>query len=135
MKSTLIIGVDNTGVDNASLYTQPEDIWDVYRNLAEVGPYFSIAAAFGNVHGVYKPGNVRLHPELLGKHQAYTQEQLKCKDDKPLYSLLTQYSLIIVSLYSTEVVEAQKRNTAKRSRSVLSKSTSTLICNTPIVPE
>jgi fructose-bisphosphate aldolase, class II len=82
----LILGVDNTGVDNASLYTQPEDIWDVYRNLAEVGPYFSIAAAFGNVHGVYKPGNVRLHPELLGKHQAYAKEKLKGEDEKPLYS-------------------------------------------------
>jgi len=77
-------GVDNTGVDNASLYTQPEDIWDVYRNLAEVGPYFSIAAGFGNVHGVYKPGNVRLHPELLQKHQAYTREKLGSKEEKPL---------------------------------------------------
>ena len=81
----LMAGVDNTGVDNAALYTQPEDIWDVYRNLAEIGPYFSIAAGFGNVHGVYKPGNVRLHPELLEKHQIYTREQLKTKDEKPLY--------------------------------------------------
>jgi fructose-bisphosphate aldolase, class II len=66
------------------LYTQPEDIWDVYCTLAAVGPYFSIAAGFGNVHGVYKPGNVRLHPELLGKHQEYTKQQLKGKDEKPL---------------------------------------------------
>jgi fructose-bisphosphate aldolase, class II len=80
------IGVDNSGVDNASLYTQPEDIWDVYKALAEVGPYFSIAAGFGNVHGVYKPGNVKLQPELLGKHQAYTKQQLSAKEDKPLYS-------------------------------------------------
>ena len=63
-------------MDNASLYTQPEDIWDVYSALAAVGPYFSIAAGFGNVHGVYKPGNVRLHPELLGKHQEYTKQKL-----------------------------------------------------------
>ena len=94
LESLVIVGVDNTAVDNASLYTQPEDIWDVYRNLAEIGPYFSIAAAFGNVHGVYKPDNVRLHPELLGKHQAYTREQLKCKDDKPLYLSFVQYKLI-----------------------------------------
>lgn len=79
------LGVDNTGVDNNSLYTQPEDIWDVYSNLAEIGPYFSIAAAFGNVHGVYKPGNVRLHPELLGKHQQYAKEKLGGADPKPLY--------------------------------------------------
>src|ERR1700676_769304 len=78
------IGVDNTGVNNASLYTQPEDIWDVYRTLAAIGPYFSIAAGFGNVHGVYKPGNVHLHPELLSKHQAFAKEQLKGKDEKPL---------------------------------------------------
>jgi len=77
-------GVDNTGVDNASLYTQPEDIWDIYKAFAEVTPMFSIAAAFGNVHGVYKPGNVKLHPELLGKHQKYVQEQLKTDDPRPV---------------------------------------------------
>lgn len=47
-------GVDNTGVDNASLYTQPEDIWDIYKALSAISPMFSIAAGFGNVHGVYK---------------------------------------------------------------------------------
>lgn len=47
-------GVDNTGVDNASLYTQPEDIWDIYKTLSAISPMFSIAAGFGNVHGVYK---------------------------------------------------------------------------------
>jgi fructose-bisphosphate aldolase class II len=78
-------GVDNTGVDNSKLYTQPEDIWDVYDALSKVGPNFSIAAAFGNVHGVYKPGNVKLHPELLGKHQAYAAEKLGGKSNKPLY--------------------------------------------------
>jgi len=78
-------GVDNTGVDNAALYTQPEDIFDVYSALVSVSPYFSIAAGFGNVHGVYKPGNVKLHPELLGKHQAYTKEQIKATEDKPLF--------------------------------------------------
>ena len=47
--------------------------------------YFSIAAAFGNVHGVYKPGNVKLHPELLAKHQAYTKEKIGSSSDKPLF--------------------------------------------------
>ncbi|KAL0948874.1 hypothetical protein HGRIS_008992 [Hohenbuehelia grisea] len=78
-------GVDNTGVDNASLYTQPEDIYEVYQGLSAVGPNFSIAAAFGNVHGVYKPGNVRLQPELLGKHQAFTSEKTGGKSAQPLY--------------------------------------------------
>ncbi|TGZ84227.1 putative fructose-bisphosphate aldolase 1 [Ascodesmis nigricans] len=78
-------GVDNTGVDNSALYTQPEDIYDVYKALVAISPYFSIAAGFGNVHGVYKPGNVRLHPELLGKHQAYTKEKIKATEDKPLF--------------------------------------------------
>ncbi len=78
-------GVDNTGADNASLYTQPEDIYDVYSALSKISPNFSIAAGFGNVHGVYKPGNVKLLPELLGKHQAYTAKQIgKGADDKPL---------------------------------------------------
>ena len=77
-------GVDNTGVDNASLYTQPEDIYDVYKALSAVGPNFSIAAAFGNVHGVYKPGNVKLRPDLLAKHQAYAAEKLGGKIDRPL---------------------------------------------------
>ena len=76
-------GVDNTGVDNSKLYTQPPDIFDVYSALSKIGPNFSIAAAFGNVHGVYKPGNVRLHPELLEKHQLYAEEKVGTK--KPLY--------------------------------------------------
>ena len=76
-------GVDNTGVDNNSLYTQPEDIYDIYKALSAISPLFSIAAGFGNVHGVYKPGNVKLRPELLGKHQAYTSEKLGGKVDQP----------------------------------------------------
>ncbi|GJJ10206.1 hypothetical protein Clacol_004432 [Clathrus columnatus] len=76
-------GVDNTGVDNASLYTQPEDIYDVYQALSQISPNFSIAAGFGNVHGVYKPGNVKLRPDLLGKHQQYVSE--KTGKDKPLF--------------------------------------------------
>lgn len=76
-------GVDNTGVDNAALYTQPEDIYDVYEGLSKISPNFSIAAGFGNVHGVYKPGNVKLRPDLLGKHQAYVAE--KTGKEKPLF--------------------------------------------------
>jgi len=78
-------GVDNTGVDNAKLYTQPEDIWDVYHALSAISPNFSIAAAFGNVHGVYKPGNVKLHPELLGKHQKHVSEKLGGASPNPLF--------------------------------------------------
>ncbi|CUS08638.1 unnamed protein product [Tuber aestivum] len=69
-------GVDNTGVDNSALYTQPEDIWEVYSALVTVSPYFSIAAGFGNVHGVYKPGKVRPHSELLRRHQEFTRGKL-----------------------------------------------------------
>jgi fructose-bisphosphate aldolase class II len=76
-------GVDNTGVENNSLYTQPEDIWDVYEGLSKASPNFSIAAGFGNVHGVYKPGNVQLRPDLLEKHQAYVKEKLGGKKDLP----------------------------------------------------
>jgi len=78
-------GVDNTGVDNAALYTQPSDVWDVYTGLNPISPNFSIAAAFGNVHGVYKPGNVKLHPDLLDKHQTYASQQLQGTKTKPLY--------------------------------------------------
>ncbi|CAG8705526.1 1819_t:CDS:2 [Acaulospora morrowiae] len=78
-------GVNNTDIDNASLYTQPEDIYEVYRRLSKISDLFTIAAAFGNVHGVYKPGNVKLTPILLKKHQDYIKDQLKCKDDKPVW--------------------------------------------------
>lgn len=78
-------GVDNTSVDNSSLYSQPSDIWYAFKELSEVSDMFTIAAAFGNVHGVYKVGNVKLHPELLGKFQLHVKEQLKCKEDTPVY--------------------------------------------------
>jgi fructose-bisphosphate aldolase, class II len=81
-------GVDNTGVNNAALYTQPPDIWDVHSALSEVGKNFSIAAAFGNVHGVYKPGNVKLQPDLLGKHQQYASQKLGGTPEQPLYVVL-----------------------------------------------
>ncbi|KAM7210684.1 hypothetical protein V8F06_013929 [Rhypophila decipiens] len=78
-------GVNNENVDNAALYTQPEDIWRIEQAFRPISPYFSIAAGFGNVHGVYAPGNVKLHPELLGKHQKYVSEQLGGKDSKPVF--------------------------------------------------
>jgi len=78
-------GVNNEDVDNNSLYTQPEDIWEIYKTLSPISQYFSIAAGFGNVHGVYKPGNVKLHPELLDKHQKYVAEKLGTKEPKPVF--------------------------------------------------
>ncbi|OQO14476.1 Fructose-bisphosphate aldolase 1 [Cryoendolithus antarcticus] len=78
-------GVNNEDVDNNSLYTQPEDIHEIYKTLSPVSPYFSIAAGFGNVHGVYKPGNVKLHPELLSKHQKYVAEKEGLKEEKPVF--------------------------------------------------
>lgn len=78
-------GVNNEDVDNNSLYTQPEDIYNIYHTLSAISPYFSIAAGFGNVHGVYKPGNVKLHPELLGKHQKYVKDKINAKEDKPVF--------------------------------------------------
>ena len=72
-------------MDNNSLYTQPEDIYDIYNTLSKISPYFSIAAGFGNVHGVYKPGNVKLRPELLGKHQQYVAEKTSSTTNKPVF--------------------------------------------------
>lgn len=78
-------GVNNEDVDNNSLYTQPEDIWEIHSTLSKISPYFSIAAGFGNVHGVYKPGNVKLHPELLEKHQAFVKEKTGTDNQKPVF--------------------------------------------------
>ncbi|MFM8595745.1 MAG: class II fructose-bisphosphate aldolase [Flavobacteriales bacterium] len=64
-------GVDNTEVDNAKLYTQPEEVAEAYAALLEISPRFTIAASFGNVHGVYKPGNVQLTPIILKNSQDY----------------------------------------------------------------
>lgn len=68
-------GVDNTGVDNAMLYTQPEDVAFAYQELRKISPRFTIAAAFGNVHGVYKPGNVKLTPKILDNSQKYVSQK------------------------------------------------------------
>ncbi|MCG7279885.1 class II fructose-bisphosphate aldolase [Chryseobacterium taklimakanense] len=68
-------GVDNTGVDSSKLYTQPEEVAYAYEKLKAVSPNFTIAAAFGNVHGVYKPGNVKLTPKILDNSQKFVQEK------------------------------------------------------------
>merc|ERR1712032_1192775 len=69
-------GVDNSGVASDKLYSTPEDVYAVHTALAPISEKFTIAAAFGNVHGVYKPGNVKLQPELLDKFQRYGQEKI-----------------------------------------------------------
>jgi len=81
-------GVDNTNMDQSRLYTQPQQVYNVQKTLGEIDEKFSIAAAFGNVHGVYKPGNVKLSPEMLGKHQEFVREQLGCEEEKPLYLVM-----------------------------------------------
>lgn len=68
-------GVDNSDVDNSKLYTQPEDVAYTYEKLKAISNNFTIAAAFGNVHGVYKPGNVVLTPKILDNSQKYIQEK------------------------------------------------------------
>jgi fructose-bisphosphate aldolase class II len=68
-------GVDNSDVDNALLYTQPEEVCYAYEELSKVGPNFTIAASFGNVHGVYKPGNVVLSPKILDNSQKFIEEK------------------------------------------------------------
>ena len=66
-------GVDNSDVDSSKLYTQPEDVAYSYEHLMKVSPRFTVAAAFGNVHGVYKPGNVKLQPIILKNSQDFVQ--------------------------------------------------------------
>jgi fructose-bisphosphate aldolase class II len=70
-------GVDNSDVDNAKLYTQPEEVAYAYEELMKISPRFTIAAAFGNVHGVYKPGNVQLTPVILKNSQEFIQEKFR----------------------------------------------------------
>ncbi|MEZ4853604.1 class II fructose-bisphosphate aldolase [Flavobacterium sp.] len=67
-------GVDNSDVDSSKLYTQPEEVAYAYEELMKISPRFTIAAAFGNVHGVYKPGNVKLTPKILKNSQEYIQK-------------------------------------------------------------
>ncbi|KAL6451570.1 FBA1 Fructose-bisphosphate aldolase [Candida maltosa Xu316] len=78
-------GVNNEHVEKDALYTSPETVFAVYKALQPISPNFSIAAAFGNVHGVYKPGNVQLRPEILGDHQKFAKKELSSESAHPLY--------------------------------------------------
>ena len=68
-------GVDNSHMDSSALYTQPEDVAYAYERLSAISPRFTIAASFGNVHGVYKPGNVKLTPKILDNSQKFVSEK------------------------------------------------------------
>lgn len=77
-------GVDNTDIDSSKLYTQPEHVAYAFEELGKISKRFTVAAAFGNVHGVYKPGNVKLQPVILKNSQEYIQEKFNTKE-KPVY--------------------------------------------------
>ena len=70
-------GVDNSGIESSRLYTQPEHVAFAFEELSKVSDHFTIAASFGNVHGVYKPGNVKLEPIILNNSQKYIEEHYK----------------------------------------------------------
>jgi len=78
-------GVDNSHMSKDKLYSSPEDVYSVYKALNPISPMFTIAAAFGNVHGVYKAGNVVLKPELLADYQAHTAKEIGKEGTKPLF--------------------------------------------------
>ena len=77
-------GVDNSDVDSSKLYTQPEEVAYAYKELSAISHRFTIAAAFGNVHGVYKPGNVKLQPVILKNSQEYLKNELSITAEKPI---------------------------------------------------
>lgn len=77
-------GVDNSSIDNKLLYTQPEHVYYAYQELSKVSSNFTIAASFGNVHGVYKPGNVKLMPIILKNSQDYIKEKIGSSDPHPV---------------------------------------------------
>jgi len=77
-------GVDNSDVDSSKLYTQPEEVCYAYEELSKISPNFTIAASFGNVHGVYKPGNVKLTPKILDNSQKYIVKKLGLEDKTPV---------------------------------------------------
>lgn len=77
-------GVDNSDVDSARLYTQPEEVAYSYEHLLKVSHRFTIAAAFGNVHGVYKPGNVKLQPVILHNSQEFLKQKFSLTAEKPI---------------------------------------------------
>lgn len=77
-------GVDNSDVDSSKLYTQPSEVAYAYEHLSKISPNFTIAAAFGNVHGVYKPGNVKLQPIILKNSQDFLREKLGTDEKFPI---------------------------------------------------
>jgi len=77
-------GVDNTNVDSSKLYTHPSEVYYAYERLNKISPNFTIAAAFGNVHGVYRPGNVKLSVEILKNSQEYVEEKENAQGKKPV---------------------------------------------------
>ncbi len=77
-------GVDNTDVDSSRLYTQPDEVAYSYERLKKISDRFTIAAAFGNVHGVYKPGNVELRPIILKNSQDYLREKFNIEEPNPI---------------------------------------------------
>lgn len=77
-------GIDHSDVESSRLYTQPEDVAYAYEELKKVSHRFTVAAAFGNVHGVYKPGNVVLKPKILQNSQQYVQQKFGT-DEKPVF--------------------------------------------------
>ncbi len=77
-------GVDNSDVDSSKLYTQPSEVAYAYEQLSKVSHRFTVAAAFGNVHGVYKPGNVKLQPIILKNSQEYVREKFGLSDEMPV---------------------------------------------------
>lgn len=77
-------GVDNTDIDNSKLYTQPEEVAYAYEKLSAISEKFTVAAAFGNVHGVYKPGNVELTPKILKNSQDHVKEKFNLDSDNPV---------------------------------------------------
>jgi fructose-bisphosphate aldolase, class II len=77
-------GVDNSDVDSSKLYTQPSEVAYSYEKLMAISPNFTVAAAFGNVHGVYKPGNVKLQPIILKNSQNYIKEKFGTESDVPV---------------------------------------------------
>ena len=77
-------GVDNTQVDISRLYTQPEEVAFAYEELMKISDRFTIAAAFGNVHGVYKAGNVQLEPKILKEAQSFVHKKVGTSEEKPI---------------------------------------------------
>jgi fructose-bisphosphate aldolase class II len=78
-------GVDNSDVDSSKLYTQPEDVAYSYEHMLKISKRFTVAAAFGNVHGVYKPGNVKLQPIILKNSQDFVKSKFGTSTDRPVH--------------------------------------------------